>query len=199
MVLYSMARLGVNNPQLIKQIMEQARRPEVRSILSAWDLSTIVYSISQFQLRGARELVGDLVFELSRPKRLSTHSEQGLTLLIYSLGQTRSCQYNVINALLDELLNPLRMEGLTHKGLCMTVHGLSRLGYAHQRNIGEKYQILLQRLADAVRVRTEAAQKLSPSEIVSLLFGYVLSRSKLTRIHGLVSTLCSRANGFGEC
>ena len=178
--LYSMARLRLHNRSIIVGLLHQAQRVEMLRSFSAWDLSSILYSLAQLRFKGKQDALTQLCHEIMRFRRLSTFSEQGLALVVYATGHLQLKDMTFLHKVIDEVLLPSRMDQITYQGLCMMVHGMSKLSQENFQVLRESYSVLLQLLLDTIRLRMEHLKKLPPQEVISLLFGLMLCREKMT-------------------
>ena len=198
MALYSMARLRLHDRSIIVRLLQQAQRVEMLRSFSAWDLSSILYSLAQLRFKGKQDALTQLCHEVMRFRRLSTFSEHGLALVVYAVGPLQLQDMSFLTRIMDEVLLPSRMEQLTYQGLCMMVHGMSRLPQANRQALHEPYHVLLQLLLDAIRLKVENLKSLPPQEVISLIFGLMLCRAKMstTERNHLMGTFHESTNGF---
>lgn len=201
MLFYSLGKLKWSNQRLMKQLLNQANRRSVLGRFSTWDLSSLCYSLSSLESENVSDAYLVLLAkEVSRTQRLSTFSEQGLSLVVYSLSKLRCGHPKVFETLLEEVLKPFRVAELTYQGLCMMVHGLGKLPRTQKDSLQEQYQTLTQLLTDTVKIKQTEVRRYSPHELVSFLFGVMLVRSELDRSEctQILDSINEQTSGFGD-
>eukprot|EP00210_Caulerpa_lentillifera_P004953 g4727.t1 len=197
MVFYSLGKLKYTNWRLIAQLMSGC---EVLGRFSTWDLSSLCYGISLMDSDAiSTPWLDILAREVSRVQRLSTFSEQGLSLVLYSLTKLRFHDTKVIQLLLEEELKPLRVAELTYQGLCMVLHGLEKLPRRQRQSLHEQYSALQQLLADTVKLKSGELAGYNAHELVSFLFGAMLAKSGLESedLGKILESVNDVSGGFG--
>lgn len=179
MLLYSLARMKFRDRIRIRELVKAGIGGTRLTRFSAWDLSTLFYSLSKFDLGESEEILLELGKEVVRSRRLATFTEQGLAVLVYALGMIKFREMDLVQKVLEEVLKPGRIEFLTYRGLCMMLHGLSKLPYEQRLAIRDQTQMLTNMLAEFSRMKTPSLEERFPKEIVSFLFGCTLCRSVL--------------------
>lgn len=130
---YGLALLRCGNKQALDKLLEEASLPSVINGFTAQNLSSLIYSMGVLGHRNHKALQAFLSAILDR---IDESSEQGLSNIVYSLGQLRFTDLETIKPLWPVICQPDRLTSFTEQDLSNIVHGLGLLGIDNEEVFG---------------------------------------------------------------
>lgn len=122
---YGLALLKCQNREAMNKLLKEASLPNVLSGFTAQNLASFIYSMG---VGGHRNDAALKTFLSAVLERVHECSEQGLSNIVYSLGQLKFTDREATKALWPAVCHQDRLMAYTEQDLSNIVHGLGMLG-----------------------------------------------------------------------
>lgn len=167
-VLHGFVSLDYNNKDVLNRLCVEVVKPTRLISLTTQELANLLYAVSR--LGYEEDMLGDLVKEITKPKRLVELSRPAVCTVVQSLGQMESLPREIVGPLLEEIMDPRRLEMAREqcdRHLCSFVFGLGLM----QRHIHDTTLFTsITWFLDDVRVMS-ATRDLSCRDVACMAWG----------------------------
>ncbi|GMH35245.1 hypothetical protein BSKO_03113 [Bryopsis sp. KO-2023] len=130
---YGMALLKFAKPEILDKILEEALLPSVLPAFTVQNLASFIYSMGVVGHRHDQAL---RTFLQTAVERIDECTEQGLSNIVYALGQLKFTDREAMQPLWPKITDPDRLMAFTEQDLSNIVHGLGSLGISNEEVMG---------------------------------------------------------------
>ncbi|GMH43923.1 hypothetical protein BSKO_11857 [Bryopsis sp. KO-2023] len=167
-VLHGFVSLGYGNEEVVDKVCLEVTKPTRLITLETQELTNALYGLAR--LGYEPDMLDGLVSEISRPKRLRELSRIAICTVVQSIGHMGNVDEKVLHSLLDESLEPGRLESMGEqidRHLCSFVFGL---GLLREKIDEEKLHRVIRPFLDKVRIFSNT-RHLTCHDVASMSWG----------------------------
>lgn len=171
-IIYSLGILKHYHPGAINLLLEELVDSDRLPRMPEKSIVNILYGLSQhprIDKVHIQRFLPCIVSEASRQDRQSRYTDQGLTLLVYSLGQLYFEEQQLLEPIVEEIMDPKRLRQFTDQGLSCVLYGLMKMRYNNVKFL----ELVSAEIRRNGRIQRFADQALSVIPYCFSLFGHL--------------------------